>query len=257
MQEIKILHHGRKADGCAYRPEGAGRFPLMIMSHGYNGHHSDQAHMAEYLMANGIGAVCYTFCGGSLRDRSGFPTTEMTLFTEKQDLLAVLDEVRCWEWVDTERIYLFGSSQGGMVSALAAEERRDQIKGMFLQYPAFCIADDWREKFPRKEDIPDEFVLWDMTLGRVFSETVHDFVVEEETGGFDKPILIVHGTEDDVVPISYSEQAVKRYPNARLEVFPGEGHGFTPAGEQRTEEMVLAFVREQEFHGYDTFEDKA
>ena len=246
MQEIKIPHHGRRVDGCEYRPEGEGRFPVVILSHGFNGHHSDQAHIAELLTANGIGAVCYTFCGGSLRDESGFPTTDMTLFTEKQDLLAVLDEVRYWDWVDAEHVYLFGSSQGGMVSALAAEERKDQVRGMFLQYPAFCIADDWREKYPRIADIPEEIQLWDVTLGRVFAESVHDFVLEEQTGGFDKPVLIVHGTEDDVVPISYSEQATERYPNARLEVFSGEGHGFTPAGERRTAEMVLAFVQEQE-----------
>lgn len=245
MQEIKIPHHGRRVDGCKYRPEGDGRFPVVILSHGFNGHHSDQAHIAERLAANGIGAVCYTFCGGGLRDESGFPTTDMTLFTEKQDLLAVLDEVRYWDWVDTEHVYLFGSSQGGMVSALAAEERKAQIRGMFLQYPALCIADDWRKKFPRIEDIPEEIQLWDVTLGRAFAESVHDFVVEEQTGGFDKPVLIVHGTEDDVVPISYSEQAAERYPNAKLEVFPGEGHGFTPAGERRTAEMVLAFVRER------------
>lgn len=243
MQEIKVPHHGRQIDGCLYRPEGEGHFPVVIMSHGYNGHHSDQAYMAEYLVANGIGAVCYTFCGGSLRDQSGFPTTAMTLFTEKQDLLAILDEVRYLDWVDKERIYLFGSSQGGMVSALAAEDRKDQIRGMILQYPAFCIADDWRKQFPRLEDIPEEIVLWDMTLGRGFAETVHDFVLEEQTGKFDKPVLIVHGTDDDVVPISYSEHAAERYPDARLEVFPGEGHGFTVEGDRRTAEMVLAFVQ--------------
>lgn len=245
MQEIKIPHHGRRVDGCVYRPEKEGRCLVVIISHGYNSHHSDQAPIAEYLAANGIGAVCYTFCGGSLRDKSGFPTTQMTLFTEKQDLLAVLDEVRYLDWVDTENIYLFGSSQGGMVSALVAEERKGQLRGMILQYPAFCIADDWRKKFPRIEDIPEEIVLWDMTLGRAFAETIHDFVLEEQTGGFDKPVLIVHGTDDDVVPISYSEQAAERYPDARLEVFPKEGHGFTPEGDRRTAEMVAAFVREQ------------
>lgn len=246
MLEIKIPHHGRRVDGRAYPPEGEGRFPVVIMSHGYNSHHLDMEHIAKYLVTNGIGAVCYTFCGGTLRDQSGFPTTEMTLFTEEEDLLAVLDEVRCWDWVDTERIYLFGSSQGGMVSALAAEERSDQIKGMILQYPAFCIADDWRKKFPLKEDIPEEIVLWDMTLGRVFAESIHDFVLEERTGGFDKKVLFIHGTDDDVVPISYSEKAAKRYLNARLEAFPGEGHGFTPEGDRRTAELTVAFVQEAE-----------
>lgn len=246
MNAIKIPHHGRIIDGTEYRPEGEGRFPIVIFSHGFNGHQSDFGHMTGLLAENGIGSFCFNFCGGGTRDTSGFPTTKMSLVTEKEDLSAVLDEVRSWSWVDTGRIYLFGSSQGGMVSALVAEKRGEQIKSLILQYPAFCIADDWQKRFPKKEDIPNQIHLWDVTLGRAFFEAVRDFGIEEQTGKFDKPVLIMHGTEDAVVPISYSERAVERYPNARLEIFTGEGHGFTPEGDQRAAEMVLAFIRERE-----------
>ena len=246
MQEIKIPHHGRRIDGSVYRPEGDGHFPVVIFSHGFNGHQSDFGHITQLLADNGIGSVCFNFCGGGLRDTSGFPTTKMSLLTEREDLCAVLDEVRYWDWVDADRIYLFGASQGGMVSALVAEKREEQIKAMMLLFPAFCIADDWQKKFPKKEDVPEEILLWDVMLGRVYFDAVRDFRIEEQTGGFKKPVLIMHGTEDGVVPISYSEQAAGRYPDARLEIFPGEGHGFTPDGDKRVAEMVLAFVREQE-----------
>lgn len=246
MQEIKIPHHGRRIDGSVYRPEGDGRFPVVIFSHGFNGHQSDFGHITQLLTDSGIGSVCFNFCGGGLRDTSGFPTTKMSLLTEREDLCAVLDEVRYWDWVDADRIYLFGASQGGMVSALVSEKRGEQIKALMLLYPAFCIADDWQKRFPKKEDVPEEIVLWDVTLGRTYFDAVRDFRIEEQTGGFTKPVLIMHGTEDGVVPISYSEQATGRYPDARLEVFSGEGHGFTPDGDKRVAEMVLAFVREQE-----------
>lgn len=246
MQTIIIPHHGRRIDGSIYQPEGAGRFPIVIFSHGFNGHQSDFGHMTGLLQENGIGSVCFNFCGGGTRDTSGFPTTRMSLITEKEDLFAVIDEVRYWDWVDPHRIYLFGSSQGGMVSALAAEERGEQIKSMILQYPAFCIADDWQKKFPNKGDIPDQIELWDVTLGRAYFEAVHNFKVEDKTGGFDKPVLIMHGTKDGVVPIYYSEQAAKRYPNVRLEIFPEEGHGFTPEGDRRAAELVLEFIQERE-----------
>lgn len=245
MQEIKIPHHGRRIDGSVYRPEGDGRFPVVIFSHGFNGHQSDFGHITQLLADNGIGSVCFNFCGGGLRDTSGFPTTKMSLLTEREDLCAVLDEVRYWNWVDADRIYLFGASQGGMVSALVAEKREEQIKAMMLLFPAFCIADDWQKRFPKKEDVPEEIVLWDVPLGRVYFDAVRNFRIEEQTGKFTKPVLIMHGTEDGVVPISYSEQAAGRYPDARLEIFSGEGHGFTPSGDKRVAEMVLAFVREQ------------
>lgn len=244
MEQIKISHHGRQIDGSVYRPENSERCPVVIMSHGYNGHQSDFTEMAQYLTANGIGAVCFTFCGGSLRDNSGFPTTEMTLFTEAEDLRAVLDEVTSWDWADAKQIYLFGASQGGMVSALVAEERTEQIRGMILLYPAFCIADDWRKRFKRREDIPDREVLWDMPLGRCYFESVWDFVIMEHIGGFDKPVLLLHGTQDEIVPLSYSEQAAAQYPKAKLKRFVGEGHGFTAAGDQRVRELTLMFLQE-------------
>ena len=242
MEKNIIPHHGRRVDCMLYRPESGGRHPMVIISHGYNGHASDHAYLGEYLAAEGIGAVALNFCGGGNRDKSGFSTTEMTLFTEKQDLLAVLDEVRFLNWVDRDRIYLFGSSQGGMVSAMAAKERRDQIRGMILKYPAFCIAHDWIKQFPHAEDIPEEIPFWDMTLGRAYVETLYDLKWEEQAEGFDRPVLIVHGTDDEVVPLSYSEQAVKRYPDAVLRVFAGEGHGFTQEGDRRMAEMTAAFV---------------
>ncbi len=243
METIIIPHHGRRVDGELYRPEGGGRHPMVIISHGYNGHASDHAHLGEYLAAGGIGAVALNFCGGGNRDKSGFPTTRMTLYTEKQDLLAVLDEVRFLNWVDKEQIYLFGSSQGGMVSAMAAKERRAQIKGLILKYPAFCIAHDWIKQFPHPEDIPEEIPFWDLTLGKAYVETLYDLKWEELAEGFDKPVLIVHGADDDVVPVSYSEQAAQRYPDAVLHILPGEGHGFGEEGDRQVAEWTASFVR--------------
>lgn len=244
IQEFQIPHHGRCVDAVFYRPEAAHRFPVILFSHGYNGCKTDFDTSAAYFAENGIGAVCFTFCGGSLRDRSGFATTEMTLFTEKEDLYAVLDEVKAWECVDSENIFLFGASQGGMVSALAAEERGSDIRGLILLYPAFCIADDWKKRFPTREEIPDTQDLWGMPLGRVFFESIHDFSIQREIGTFPKDVLIMHGTEDDVVPLSHSEWAASRYPNARLEIFQNEGHGFSENGDRRMEGMTMGFIHE-------------
>lgn len=244
IENITISHHNRAVDATYYKPDGEGSFPLVIFSHGYNGHKTDFEISAKYFAKSGVGAVCLTFCGGSTRDLSGFPTTEMTLFTEKEDLLAVVDEVKTWSWVDNSRICLFGASQGGMVSALAAEERGEEIHALILLYPAFCIADNWNERFQKEEDIPDTEVLWDMTLGRKFFESIRDFYIKERIGKFGGQVLLMHGTEDDVVSLEYSAWAAKAYANARLELFQGEPHGFSEDGNRRMEAMALYFIHE-------------
>lgn len=99
-----------------------------------------------------------------------------------------------------------------------------------------------RKRFPIWEDIPDTQELWGMLLGRKFFESIHDFDIHERTGKFSKNVPILHGAEDTVVPFSYGEWAASRYPNARIEIFQGEGHGFSEYGVRRMEGMTLYFI---------------
>lgn len=244
IENISISHHNRTIDAVCYQPDKTGRFPLVIFSHGYNGYKDDFTVSAKYFADHGIGSVCFTFCGGSLRDTSGFATTEMTLFTEKEDLCAVIDEAKTWQWVDSSHIYLFGASQGGMISALTAEERNTDIHALILLYPAFCIADDWNARFQTTAEIPDEETLWGMTLGRRFFESIRDFQIKEQIGQFPGPVLLMHGAKDSVVNMDYSLWASKQYPNARLEIFQNEEHGFSDEGNRRMEAMALYFIHE-------------
>lgn len=137
---------------------------------------SDFDNFAKYFVSNGIAAFCYTFCGGSSRDQSGFETNKMTLYTEKEDLMAVMDELKSCEGVDNDNIYLFGASQGGMISALVAEDKVSDISGLILLFPAFCIPDDWNAHFKNVKDIPETVEFWGMTLGRDFFEVLLDFI---------------------------------------------------------------------------------
>lgn len=243
VNEIEIPGLNRRIDGILYLPEQEEKCPMVIFSHGYNGHKSDFDSTARYLAEKGIGAVSFTFCGGSTRDESGMPTTDMTLFTEKEDLLAVLTFVKNLEQADTENIFTFGGSQGGLVTALTVDNMSDEIKGMILLYPAFCIADNWNERFPRLEDIPEEKELWGMKLGRVFFESIHGLDVFAHVGNYKNNILVMHGDKDPIVAMGYSERIVETYPKVQLEVFPGEGHGFTEAGTQRMTELLYEFVK--------------
>lgn len=245
IKEIQVSHHGRCVTGDLYCPEGNGTFPLVIMSHGFSGHKSDFTAAAEYFAGKGIACYIYTFCGGSLRREGDFPTTSMSVMTEKEDLLAVIDAALAWECIDTENIFLFGASQGGLVSALAAEERIDKIKAMTLLYPAFCIAEDWTKRFPKKEDIPEELDFLGMQIGKVYFMDVHNVDFYENIGKFEKPILVMHGDRDSLVPFSYSERLKAVYQNMELVTFEGEEHGFTPEGDQKMTEMTCEFIKKQ------------
>ncbi len=170
-------------------------------------------------------------------------TTDMTIFTEKSDILAIFDYFQTMENVDTEQIFLFGGSQGGLVTALAAEERAEKVKGMILYFPAFSIPDDWRKNYPDIEKIPETVDFWGLKLGRNFFTDIHDFYTFDNIGSYDKDVLILHGDRDEIVPLSYSVEAQKKYPHAELITMNGEGHGFSPTGANMAKEKVLEYLQ--------------
>ena len=245
---IQVDHHDRTVYGDAYIPETES-FPLVIFSHGYNGYKDDFKESAQYLMDNGVASITFTFCGSGGRDSSGFGTTNMTLFTEKEDLSALIDYAKQIKGFNGS-LYLLGGSQGGMVSAMAAEERAADIKGMVLLFPGFCIPDDWNNthyptsRYPTPESIPESIDFWGVKLGRNFVLTMRDLDIYANMADFRNPVLIMHGTNDTIVPVSYSERAAETYPNAELVIYNGEGHGFTPATMRDVETKLLAFIND-------------
>jgi non-heme chloroperoxidase len=94
----------------------------------------------------------------------------------------------------------------------------------------------------------DAFWLQGMTAGhknafdciKAFSET--DFT--EDLKRFDVPTLIVHGDDDQIVPIGAAGQSsAKIVRNATLKVYPGAPHGLTDTHKDQLNEDLLAFVR--------------
>jgi non-heme chloroperoxidase len=77
---------------------------------------------------------------------------------------------------------------------------------------------------------------------KAFSET--DFTVDLEK--FDVPTLILHGDDDQIVPIGAAGLAsAKIVKNAALKVYPGAPHGLTDTHKEQLNADLLAFVRSE------------
>ena len=215
-----------------------GKHPAVILSHGYNGCHADFERESLFFASHGVIACSLDFCGGSVRSKSTGRSEDMTLFTEKEDLLAVFDAVSRWERVDPSRVFLLGGSQGGLVTALAAEELGDRARGMILYFPALNIPDDWRHRFD-ETGIPETFPFWGLTLGKRFFESMKDLDPFEVIGGFKNPVLILQGDRDVTVRPAVADRAVRKYAHGEMILLPGEAHGFTSAGTEFAMEKAL------------------
>lgn len=216
----------RRIYGELYVPlDGMEKHPLLIASHGYNGcceYMRDE--MAE-VVKRGIAVYCYDFCGGGNKSRSTGKTWEMSVKTEMRDLRDVLDAMTQLECVDTQRVYLYGSSQGGFISGLVAPEVQERIRGIFLQFPAFCIPDDWNDK--KAQETPDKFDFMGMEIGRCYIDDLPEEDVFDIAARYAGPAVIFHGDADGLVKLKYSEKLAEKYENAKLYVYPEQGHGFS------------------------------
>ena len=242
VKEYVIERSGKKIYGRLYTPAKEGKCPAVIISHGYNGIADDWVKECNFYAQNGYIAYAFDFCGGSVRSRSSGNTVDMTVFTEKDDLLDVFEDISSLENVDKHRIYLKGGSQGGLVTALAAEELKEKVRAVVLYFPAFCIPDNWNDKFASESEIPESIDFWGMKLGRNFSLSIRALDVKKAIGGYENPVFIIHGDNDPIVKISYSEDILKQYKKARLEVLKGEAHGFKPEAGEKAMKMVLEFM---------------
>ena len=64
------------------------------------------------------------------------------------------------------------------------------------------------------EDIPEVSEIWGVKLGKKFMMDIRNMKPYETIGRYKGPVLIVHGTDDKVVPLDYSKRAQETYSNA-------------------------------------------
>ncbi|MBQ8069871.1 MAG: alpha/beta fold hydrolase [Bacteroidales bacterium] len=246
MKEISCMSAGKKLYGEAFFPKAPGKHPVIIMSHGYNGSHTSFYQMISEFAKEGYICYCYDFAGGGARSKSEGSPMEMSVASERQNLIDVVNMVYEWDQVDKKNIFILGESQGGCVSGITAPYVQDKINSAVLVYPAFCIYDDILAQYKTYEEIPEDYTLMGLKIGReqyrcFFKEGLD---VYEEIVKYDGKFLILHGTNDGLVKPEYSAKAVtalnEHGKKFEFHLIFGAGHGFQ--GEAR--DLYYNYVRD-------------
>lgn len=251
---------GQDISAVIYLPEGQEPpYRTVICSHGFGGtmDFGTKAY-AAFFAKNGYAAVAFNF-----RPDGKMDMEDSSVLTETATLNAVIDRISAREDVDSNQIFLFGESQGGFDSAHAAFGRKD-IRGLVLLYPAFVLQrDSWSRHPEISGGEPFDPVLFDpasldldlipegkesmgwFTFSSLYTRDSLTFNIYAEMRQMPLPVLIVHGTADQVVPVQFGRDAAdpgKGFPNARILEIEGAGHGFSGAAWQRAADEALAFL---------------
>ena len=205
-------------------PEGSDR--LVIVIHGFTGH-MEETHITAVSKAfNDIGCATlrvdmygHGHSDGAFRDH--------TLFKWMTNALTVIDYARGLDFA--KKIYLCGHSQGGLLVMLAAAMRRELIRGLIPLSPAAMIPEICRRGemlgIPFDPDnIPEEIAFDGRTLGGNYMRVAQTIRVEDAIDRYDGPVLIVHGDDDESVPVQVGIDAANRYKNGTLKLIPGDDH---------------------------------
>ena len=216
----RVLTAGRK------EPQSGDTRSAVVFLHGYGANGADLLGLADPLADHlpdtlFIAPDAPENCAGSPFGYQWFPIPWIDGSSEEEssrgmqqaveDLNAFLDALMVDEDLLPEQVCLFGFSQGTMMSLHVAPRREDPVAGIV----AFS--------------------------GRLLEP---ELLVDEVQSRM--PILLVHGDQDDVVPVQSLPQAAEALQNAGFtdvyaHVMKGTAHGIAPDGLS----VALAFIRDQ------------
>lgn len=221
------------------RPDDEKKHPLFIWCHGFGSDYLSGDVYEEVLAEAGYLFVSFDFRGGHPGDRSGGKTERMSVCTEWNDLRCLSEVLKRLPWAEEGKLFLGGSSQGGLVAALAAEEL--QANALFLNCPAFSLVTECQKDeagFRQKlQDLPQ------MKLGEIYFRDLRT-ITEEEMYSYKGPLLIQHGEEDAIVPFASSLKAKENFFQAELISFPQGGHRFVGEDRRKAAENMVRFLKD-------------
>ena len=243
VQKLPVQADGRTLYGEMLIPKGrSGPLPTVVCCPGFGASFRFcKKTMGMCLAMSGFAVYCFDFYGGCKGSKSGGTMLEMSMFTERDDLSAVIKHIKTLDVVDRKNLFLLGESQGGCVAGITAPRYRDDIRAMVQYYPAFCIPDDARTRFASVSEIPETYRVFNRKIGRVYAEKLLDFDVYHEIAPYNRPVLIIHGDADRVVDVSYGRRAAEAYADVRFVCLPGEDHSFSGKGKLQAAKLAFDF----------------
>jgi uncharacterized protein len=206
---------------------GRGPLPCLVMSHGFPVGPLDARRSAGTFpelmdrIANemGFAAMAFTFRG------CGQSSGDFSLAGWVADLHNAIDHLL--GEVEADGVFLVGTSTGGSLSlCVAAEDARVRGVAMLAARAGF---DDWAAQ-------PRRFLEHAREIGAIrhpaFPPSFDDWArelrsfrpIDAARRFAPRPLLVLHGDEDDAVPLVDARRLAQAHGSAILRIVPGAGH---------------------------------
>ena len=234
-QMLFLVQNGFRA--VAHDRRGHGRSSQVSSGNDMDGYADDLASLIETLDLKDAMLVGHSTGGGEVTRYIGHHGTKRVA---KAVLIAAVPPIMLKSAANPEGLPMevFDDMRRGMM-----KDRSQFYKDLAIQ---FYGAD--RPGAKVSQGMLDQFWLWSMQAGlknayesiKAFSET--DFT--EDLKKIDVPTLVMHGEDDQIVPVKDSAVKSARLIRGAKEIYyPGAPHGITATHEHQVNADLLAFLR--------------
>lgn len=253
QKSVEIQNKGLTLRGMLHIPEGiTERVPMVCIFHGFTGNkmepHFIFVKLSRMLEKKGIASVRFDFAGSGESDGNFI---DMTISKELEDAKAILDYVKSLDFVDTSKIGALGFSMGGAVASMLAGDRKEDIQTLCLWAPAGNMK-ELITLVINEKDIQEmcKVGFWDaggLLVGTEFLDDALSLDIFGKSAPYDKNVVLIHGTEDQTVPLSTSEKYLEIYETqAVLHIIEGANHSFSSkAWEEEVLDYTIGFLEEE------------
>ena len=236
MKEFYINDDGIKLhakldmpEGITYEEAEAGKVkcPLCIVIHGLTGH-MEETHIvgvSNLMNELGIATLRVEMYG---HGKSGGDFYKHNLFKWLNNAMTVTDYAKSLPFVTD--MYVCGHSQGGVTTMMIAGMEPDVFKAAIPLSPGVMITSGARtgELLRMKFDpshIPETlYANPEQSVSGNYVRAAQMLDLDWAISQFTRPVLIVHGDEDEAIPVHFSEEAAAKYADAELVIIKGDDH---------------------------------
>lgn len=236
-----VNRNGYTLMGMLTLPEGVEKAPVLINVHGFGGNKCGyknlHVQMARALEKIGVACVRFDMYGNGESDGE---FSDMTFTSLVNDIEDIHHWVLQQEWADKDHLFLSGQSMGGYVAACAAP--RLNPSRLILQCPG---AGMWNGALERVLAMEEKGIfsadVEGLCFSTAFNKDLHQYEPYTTAKGYDGPVLLIRGTEDQLVDQATCEKYMEVYgDNCTFVEVKGGNHNFAsiPAREQLFEAII-------------------
>ena len=230
--------NGKRVCGVLTVPLEKGKFPIVVLSHGFMSHKNSNTNLSMTKLLNNKNIAIFRFDYYGRSESQG-RLGDITVTKDFKCLRAAVSFVKKQNFVDKQRICLLGSSLGGLMSILGMSRIKGIICGVLFAPVSNwkeSIKDGWYkgysvEEWKKKGFIPRSAgkLRRKVNLKYSFYKDARRYNGFKEAENINCPVLVIHGTEDESVFLSYSKKLIKHLKGKKkLTVLNGADHNFYP-----------------------------